>query len=96
MLMLVEPGLVLLEDLIHITVSLFSKMLTGVLRSVDGEDVALDLMAQLGLQVAQLLLQDGQCRHDDGLRPQGPTGLHVVKEPAREKVSIDFMLCKLT
>lgn len=28
--------------------------------SVDGEDVALDLVAQLGLQVAQLLLEDGE------------------------------------
>ena len=39
--------------------------------SVDGEDITLDLMAQLGLEVTQLLLQHCQCRHDDGLWSQG-------------------------
>lgn len=37
--------------------------------SVDGEHIALDLMAQLGLQVTQLFLEDSQCRHDDVLWP---------------------------
>lgn len=39
--------------------------------SVDGEHIALDLMAQLSLQITQLFLEDGQCRHDDVLWPQG-------------------------
>ena len=39
--------------------------------SVDGEDVTLDLVAQLGLEVTQLLLEHCQCRHDDGLWSQG-------------------------
>lgn len=52
--------------------------------SVDGEHVALDLVAQLSLQVAQLLLQDSQRRHDDGLRPQRAARLHVVEEPEGE------------
>lgn len=29
--------------------------------SVDGEHITLDLMAQLGLQVTQLFLEDSQC-----------------------------------
>ena len=29
--------------------------------SVDGEHITLDLMAELRLQVTQLLLEDGQC-----------------------------------
>lgn len=37
--------------------------------SVDGEHIALDLMAQLSLQVTQLFFEDGQCRHDDVLWP---------------------------
>lgn len=51
--------------------------------SVDGEHVALDLVAQLSLQVTKLLLQDGQRRHDDGLWSQGTTGLHVIIETGR-------------
>lgn len=51
--------------------------------SVDGEHVALDLVAQLSLQVAQLLLEDRQRRHDDGLRSQRAARLHVIIEPER-------------
>jgi len=51
--------------------------------SVDGENVTLDLVAQLGLEVTQLLLEHCQRRHDNGLRSQGATRLHVVIEPAR-------------
>lgn len=51
--------------------------------SVDGEDVTLDLVAQLRLQVAQFLLEDGQRRHDDGFRSQRAAGLHVVVKPGR-------------
>lgn len=53
--------------------------------SVDGKDVALDLVAELGLQVTQLLLQHRQGRHDDGLRPQRAAWLHVVVEPSKGK-----------
>jgi len=53
--------------------------------SVDGEHVALDLVAQLRLKVAELLLEDGQRRHHDGLGPQRAARLHVVEEPAAGK-----------
>lgn len=52
--------------------------------SVDSENVALDLVAQLSLQVAQLLLENSQRWHDDGLRSQRATWLHVIKEPVQE------------
>ena len=58
------------------------KQVTLGLVLVDGKHVTLDLVAQLRLQVAQLLLQHGQRRHDDGLRPQRAARLHVVVEPA--------------
>lgn len=50
---------------------------------VDDQYVVLDLMAQLGLEVTQLLLQDSQRWHDNGLRPQGAAWLHVVIEPVQ-------------
>lgn len=53
--------------------------------SVNGEDVALDLVAQLSLKVTQLLLEDGQRWHDDGFWPQRATGLHIIIEPVQEK-----------
>lgn len=49
--------------------------------SVYSEDVTLDLMAQLGLEVTQLLLQAGQCREDDGFGAQRAARLHVVIKP---------------
>lgn len=52
-------------------------------RSVDDQYVVLDLVAQLGLEVTQLLLQDSQRWHDNGLRPQGAAWLHVVIEPVQ-------------
>lgn len=49
--------------------------------SVDGEHITLDLMAQLGLQVAQFFLEDSQRRHDNVLRPKRATWFHVIKKP---------------
>lgn len=49
--------------------------------SVYSEDVALNLVAQLGLEVTQFLLQARQRRENDGLRAQRTTGLHVVIKP---------------
>lgn len=56
--------------------------------SVDGENVTLDLMAQLGLEVAELLLEHRQRRHDNGFWSQGATRLHIVIEPARTHACI--------
>lgn len=53
--------------------------------SVYGQHVTLDLVAQLGLEIAQFLLQARQRREDDGLRTQGATGLYVVVKPERIK-----------
>lgn len=50
---------------------------------VDDQYVVLDLVAQLGLEVTQLLLQDSQRWHDNGLWPQGAAWLHVVIEPVQ-------------
>lgn len=63
----------------------------GVGPSVDGEHVALDLVAQLSLQVTQLFLEDGQCRHDDVLWPQGAARFHVIKEPVVGKLSMSLI-----
>lgn len=49
--------------------------------SVYSEDITLNLMAQLGLEVAQFLLQAGERRENDGLRAQRSTGLHIVVKP---------------
>lgn len=38
-------------------------------------------MAQLCLEIAQFLLEAGQCRQDDGLGAQRTAGLHVVIKP---------------
>ena len=57
--------------------------------SVDGEDITLNLVAQLGLEVTQLLLEHCQCRHDDGLWSQGAARLHIVIEPARSHTFIE-------
>lgn len=60
--------------------SRLSTLLQGA-TSVYGEDVALNLVAQLGLEVAQFLLQAGQRGENDGLRAQRTAGLHIVIKP---------------
>lgn len=57
-----------------------STLLKGV-TSVYSEDITLNLMAQLGLEVAQFLLQARERRENDGLRAQRTAGLHVVVKP---------------
>lgn len=54
---------------------------------VDGEDVALDLVAQLGLQVAQFSLQDSQRWQNDGLWPEGAAGLYVEVKPGQSRIT---------
>jgi len=49
--------------------------------SVYSEDIALNLVAQLRLEVAQFLLQAGQRGENDGLWAQRTAGLHVVIKP---------------
>lgn len=53
--------------------------------SVDGEHVTLDLVAQLSLQITQLLFQDSERWHDDGLRAQRTARLHIIIEPVQEQ-----------
>lgn len=60
--------------------------------SVYSEDVTLDLMAQLGLEVTQLLLQAGQCREDDGFGAQRAARLHVVIKPLRLPIGVIWSL----
>lgn len=60
--------------------SRLSTLLQGA-TSVYSEDVTLNLMAQLGLEVTQFLLQARQRRENDGLRAQRTTGLDIVIKP---------------
>lgn len=57
-----------------------SAVLQGAI-SVYSEDIALNLMAQLGLEVTQFLLQARQRRENDGFWAQRSAGLHVVIKP---------------
>lgn len=49
--------------------------------SVYSEDIALNLVAQLGLEVTQFLLQARERGENDGFWAQRSTGLHVVVKP---------------
>lgn len=67
---------------------------SGSAASVDGEHVALDFMAQLCLQVTQLLFEHGQRWHDNGFRTQGAARFHVVIEPEGQSLQMSHLVLR--